>query len=77
MTLFAALASAATLFLSEPMPPTCGQLRPDIAHAFGEPWVVAAPPDDDGAPGIKFWVVDDALGQADRIQRALCERIER
>ena len=77
MTPLAALASAATLFLSEPLPPNCGQLRPDITHSFGEPWVVAAPPDDDGAPGIKFWVRDDALRQADRIQRALCERTER
>ena len=77
MTPLAALASAATLFLSEPMPPNCGQLRPEITHSFGEPWVVAAPPDDDGAPGIKLWVVDDALGQADRIQRALYERMER
>ena len=74
MTPFAVLAIAVTLFLSEPMPPNCGQLRPEITHSFGEPWVVAAPPDDDGAPGIKFWVVDNALGQADRVQQELCER---
>ena len=77
MTLFAALASAATLFLSEPMPPNCGQLRPEITHAFGEPWVVSPPPDDDGPLSVEIPNHDDALGQADRIQRALCERIER
>lgn len=74
MTPLAALAIAVTLFLSEPLPPNCGQLRPEITHAYGRGWVVAAPPDDDGAPGIKFWVVDNALGQADRVQQELCER---
>jgi len=76
MTLFAAV-TAATLLLSEPLPPNCGQLRPEIMHVWGGPWVVAAAPDDDGPPAVEFWMMEDALGQADRIQRELCERMER
>jgi hypothetical protein len=67
---------AATLFLSEPLPPGCGELRPEIAHEYGGPWVVARQDDDDAWP-LGFGNRDDAAGYADRIAVELCGRMER
>ena len=59
MTVLAATV-AATLFLSEPLPPNCGQFRPDIAHEYGGPWTVAC--GDPADPGMCIGDTrDDAL----------------
>ena len=67
---------AATLFLSEPMPPGCGELRPDITHEYGGPWTVTRRDDDDDAWPLDFGNRDDAAGYADRIAIELCRRME-
>lgn len=67
----------APLFVTEPLPPNCEQLRPRIVHEYGRGWVVSPPPDDDGPLSVEIPNHDEALGQADRVQQELCERIER
>ena len=68
--------AAATLFMAEPLPPNCGQIRPDITHAYGRGWVVSPSPDDDGPLSVEIPNHDEALGQADRVQHELCKRIK-
>jgi hypothetical protein len=67
---------AATLFLSEPLPPNCGQFRPEVAHEYGGPWTLTRRDDDDALP-LDFGNPDDAAGYADRIAVELCRRMER